>query len=151
VASVSTLRSGELAHLAGVSADTLRYYERKRLLPAPPRTQSGYRSYPPEALARVQLIRRAIGLGFSVSELARILKARDTGGVPCKMVRALAAEKLEQIDQQLKDLARFRREFAAVLRQWDKLLAHHGNSQARLLESIADAPVRRRRFPPRNI
>jgi hypothetical protein len=57
------------------------------------------------------------------------------------MVRALAGEKLKQIDQQLKDLVRFRREFAAVLRQWDKLLARHRNSPARLLESIANAPV----------
>ena len=148
--SVNRLRSGKLAHLAGVSPDTLRYYERKRLLPAPPRTQTGYRLYPPEALARVQLIRRAIGLGFSVKELERILKARDAGGAPCKMVRALAEEKMNQIDQQIKDLMGFRREFAAVLRQWDKLLARHPNSPARLLESIADAPVRRRRFPPRN-
>lgn len=150
MASVNTLRSGELAHLAGVSPDTLRYYERKHLLPAPARTQSGYRCYPREALTRVQLIRRSIGLGFSVNELARILKARDSGGVPCKMVRALAGEKMKQIDQQLKELVSFRREFAAVLRRWDKLLAHHGNSPARLLESIADAPVRHRQFPPRN-
>jgi hypothetical protein len=64
------LRSGELAKLAGVSPDTLRYYERNRLLPAPPRAANGYRCYPAQSLERVQLIRRALGLGFSVEELA---------------------------------------------------------------------------------
>lgn len=53
----------ELARLAGVSTDTLRYYERKGLLPAPPRTAADYRRYPPTSVARVALIRRALGVG----------------------------------------------------------------------------------------
>src|SRR4051812_28364362 len=67
-------RSGELAKLAGVSTDTLRFYERNRLLPLAPRAANGYRCYPAESLQRVFLIRRALGLGFSVAELARVLK-----------------------------------------------------------------------------
>src|SRR5437660_586387 len=82
-------RSGELAKLAGVSTDTLRFYERNRLLPLAPRATNGYRCYPQESLQRVLLIRRALGLGFTVAELARVLKARDSGGAPCKTVRAL--------------------------------------------------------------
>ncbi len=104
-------RSGELAKLTGVSTDTLRFYERNRLLPFAPRAANGYRCYPPESLERVLLIRRALGLGFSVAELARVLKARDSGGAPCKTVRALAGEKLEQIEAQMKELLRFRKEF----------------------------------------
>jgi len=137
------LRSGELAKLAGVSPDTLRYYERNRLLPAPPRAANGYRFYPAQSLERVQLIRRALGLGFSVEELARILKARDSGCAPCQTVRTLAGEKLKQINRQMKDLARFRKELGAVLREWDRRLAStNTGSPARLLESIIGAPTR---------
>jgi DNA-binding transcriptional MerR regulator len=116
-------RSGELAKLTGVSTDTLRFYERNRLLPLAPRAANGYRCYPPESLQRVLLIRRALGLGFTVAELARVLKARDSGGAPCKTVRALAAEKLEHIEVQMKELARFRKELVTTLRDWDRRLA----------------------------
>jgi MerR family transcriptional regulator, copper efflux regulator len=136
------LRSGELARLAGVSTDTLRYYERHRLLPTIPRATNGYRCYPPQAVDRVALIRRALGLGFSVTELARILKARDAGGAPCKTVRALAAEKLQQVEQQMRDLTRFRTELRGVLREWDQRLAGSLASPVRLLESMRVAPKR---------
>jgi Predicted transcriptional regulators len=138
-------RSGELAKLTGVSTDTLRFYERSRLLPLAPRASNGYRCYPPESLQRVLLIRRALGLGFSVVELARVLKARDSGSAPCKTVRALAAEKLEQIETQMKNLARFRKELVATLRDWDHRLAGaRPGKPAHLLEAIsASAPNRR--------
>jgi DNA-binding transcriptional MerR regulator len=132
------LRSGELAKLTGVSTDTLRFYERNRLLPFAPRAANGYRCYPTESLDRVLLIRRALSLGFSVAELARILKARDSGASPCKTVRALAAEKLEQIEAQMKDLARFRKELTATLRDWDHRLAGMSPGKpAHLLEAIS--------------
>ncbi|MFL6301427.1 MAG: heavy metal-responsive transcriptional regulator [Terriglobales bacterium] len=140
------MRSGELAKLTGVSTDTLRFYERNRLLPLAPRAANGYRCYPQESLARVLLIRRALGLGFSVAELARILKARDSGGAPCKTVRALAAEKLDHIEAQMKELARFRKELAATLRDWDHRLASaRPGKPARLLEAISASPSRPRR------
>jgi len=136
-------RSGELAKLAGVSTDTLRFYERNRLLPLAPRAANGYRCYPAESLQRVLLIRRALGLGFSVAELARVLKARDSGGAPCKTVRALAGEKLLQIEEQMKQLIRFRKELSGVIKDWDRRLA--GASPGKpmhLLESIARGPSR---------
>ena len=68
-----TLRSGELAGLAGVSRDTLRHYERRGLLPLTQRSQNGYRRYSPETLTRVWLIRGALGIGFTVEELREIL------------------------------------------------------------------------------
>ena len=73
----SSLSSGELAALAKVSRDTLRYYERQGLLAAAQRADNGYRRYPPEALARVRLIRGAMGIGFTIGELREILSARD--------------------------------------------------------------------------
>lgn len=78
-AKVSTTRSvhsGELARLAGISADTLRFYERRGLLPSAPRTATGYRLFPPEALARVRLIRRALFIdGWPI--LAPLVLARE--------------------------------------------------------------------------
>ena len=84
--------------MTGVSTDTLRHYERVRVLPRPARTAGGYRQYAPEAADRVRLIRRALGLGFSLNELTRILRVRDSGGAPCRQVHALAREKLAQLD-----------------------------------------------------
>ena len=72
MSSQSYLRSGELARLAGISADTLRHYERMKVLAAPRRSAGNYRHYPPEALDRVRLIRRALAVGFSLPELARL-------------------------------------------------------------------------------
>ena len=140
--SLKPLRSAELARIAGVSTDTLRYYERNRLLPPVPRALNGYRCYPPQAVERVALIRRALGLGFSVDELARILKARDQGGAPCKTVRALAADKLRQVEQQMRDLTRFSAELRTVVRDWDKRLAGSDGRPARLLEAMVRAPRR---------
>lgn len=140
--SLKPLRSAELARIAGVSTDTLRYYERSRLLPPVPRAANGYRCYPPQAVGRVALIRRALGLGFNVQELARILKARDSGAAPCHTVRALAADKLRQVEAQMKDLTRFRKELRAVLREWDRRLAGNPARPARLLESMGVSPRR---------
>ena len=85
--------------MCGVSTDTLRHYERVGVLAKPLRTRAGYRQYPPEAVLRVRLVRRALSIGFSLAELSRILRTRDRGGAPCREVRELAARKLEQLEQ----------------------------------------------------
>ena len=74
------MRSSELARLAGISVDTLRYHERNRLLPAAQRSLSGYRLFASEAFMRVQMIRGALSVGFSIKELEHIFTARDHGG-----------------------------------------------------------------------
>ena len=130
--------SGELARLAGVSADTIRYYERRGLLHAAPRSASGYRLFPPEAPARVQLIRSALGIGFSVQELAEVLRERHRGGAPCHRVRKLVASKLVALEAQLRELRSWRAELRDTLAQWDRLLAKTPpGKQARLLEAFA--------------
>ena len=72
------LRAGQLARLVGVTPDTLRHYERVGVLPAPPRGSNGYRIYPPDAAVRVKWIQHALAVGFTLEELARILKVRDS-------------------------------------------------------------------------
>lgn len=130
-------RSGQLAAKAGVSADTLRHYERRGLLAAAKRLPNGYRLYPPEALDRVLLIQRALGVGFSLADLTKLLRARDRGQPPCREVRALAARKLEDVEEQLKSLASFRATLQATLRDWDaRLEKRRGEEPARLLDAL---------------
>ena len=138
--STRPLHCGELARLGGVSTDTLRYYERRRLLPAAPRSASGYRLFPPEALVRVKLIRGALSIGFSVTELAAIFGERDRGGAPCHKVRMLAAKKLLAVEARLRDLQSWRRELRTTLDEWDRLLGQTPRGQrARLLEAFVAA------------
>ena len=74
---VKTLQSGTLAKAAGVSPDTIRYYERIGVLPRALRTGSGYRVFPASAVERVLVVRRALRIGFTLVELGEVLKARD--------------------------------------------------------------------------
>lgn len=117
------LRSAQLARLAGVSADTLRHYERRGLLPRATRSANGYREYPAEACARVRLVRRAVALGFTLDELARIVRVRDEGGAPCHEVRALGAEKLALLEARVAELQEVCGRLRQVLARWDTLLA----------------------------
>jgi DNA-binding transcriptional MerR regulator len=141
------LYSGELARLAGVSTDTLRYYERCHLLPVAPRSASGYRLFPPQALVRVRLIQGALAMGFSVKELAAIFGERDRGGAPCRRVRALAAERLVILEARLRDLRSWRHELRKTLAEWDRLLTDTPRGQrAGLLEAfVASHPTRQMR------
>ena len=135
------LSSGELADLAGVSRDTLRHYERKGVLPRPLRSHNGYRKYPPEALQRVQLVRRALTVGFTLDELARVLKVRDAGGAPCEEVRKLAAQKLLNIQDQLRELTQLRDDLQKTLKDWDARLGRRvSGKRANLLESLSVDP-----------
>lgn len=132
------MKSSELARLAAISVDTLRYYERNRLLPPAQRSSSGYRLFPPEAFMRVQMIRGALSVGFSIKELEQIFTVRDHGGTPCHQVRKLGTEKLGLVEAQIKDLQSKHRELKKTLAKWDQLLKQtpHGK-RAGLLEVFA--------------
>ncbi|HEX8117354.1 MAG TPA: MerR family transcriptional regulator [Pyrinomonadaceae bacterium] len=140
------VRAGELARAAGVSTDTLRHYERKGVLGAPRRSANGYREYPPEALARVLLVRRALSFGFTLDELSRVLRTRERGGAPCREVRALAASKLGEVEARLRELRLLRGELRAMLGEWDGRLSEtEDGARAGLLESLAGRPATRSR------
>ena len=147
-------RSGDLARQLGVSADTLRHYERLGILPRPPRGSNGYRLYPPEAGRRVRLIRGALDLGFTLRELARVLGVRDGGGAPCRTVRDLAAQKLQETEARIDQLTILRADLRRVLRDWDRCLEETPRGQrAGLLEALSRSEGRARprgrgkRFP----
>lgn len=141
---------GALAARAGVSADTIRYYERLGLLPTPMRTAAGYRQYQPAAVNRLALVRNAQQFGFSLQQIAGFLQVRDAGGRPCHDVRAAAQRVLDAVDRQIAELIRTRRRMRRMLRIWDgKLAATPAERHARLLETLpagarANAPVARR-------
>ena len=131
------LRAGEAARLAGVSADTLRHYERKGLL-KPCRAPNGYREYPRQTIDRVRLIRGALAIGFKLDDLERIFKVRDAGGAPCRQVRELAAAKLDELESLVRDLTDVRDAMRTLIKDWDRRLnSAPENEPARLLETLS--------------
>ena len=116
------------------------------VLPRPARTRAGYRQYPVAAADRVLLVRGALGVGFSLDELAGVLRVRDSGGAPCRQVHALAVEKLSQLDKTIAELTALRSQFAGMVRQWEtKLQKTPDGQRARLLETLI-APRRKGSF-----
>ncbi len=103
---MQTLTTGRLAKRAGVNIETIRYYERKGLLPVPPRRESGYRQYPPEAVQRIRFIKRAQELGFSLREIADLLDLRVAEHRSCDEVRQQAEAKIQHIEEKIRDLQR---------------------------------------------
>jgi DNA-binding transcriptional MerR regulator len=152
VSTTRPLYCGELARLSGVSADTVRFYERRNLLSPAARTSAGYRVFSPDSLARIRLIRAGLAIGFSVAELADIFRERDTGGAPCLRVRKLAAEKLAILEKRLRELQSWRRELRSTLLAWDRMLSGTPRGkQARLLEKFAAHPKTHARVLGRGI
>jgi DNA-binding transcriptional MerR regulator len=141
VVSPNFLRSGELARLTGVSADTLRHYERLGILPTSQRTKGGYRIFNASAVETVQLTQRALQLGFSLKELSEILRTRERGGVPCKRVLGLTEEKLRIVREQIQELQRTENYLRQLVRDWrERLMQTPPGSQAGLLHSLVDRP-----------
>ncbi len=95
------MKIGELAEASGVSADTLRYYEKQHLLEPPTRADNGYRSYGPQHLERVFFIRSARGLGFSLSQIADILPSLAAGQFGRVEIEKQLNAKLAEIETQI--------------------------------------------------
>ena len=109
------MKIGELARSAGVNIDTVRFYERRGVLPRPERQASGYRVYTDATVERLRLARALQGLGFTLDEVVNALHAADRGGATCETERWRLEAVLERIDGKIADLRRTRREVALVL------------------------------------
>jgi len=110
----SGMRTGEVAQAAGVNIQTLRYYERRGLLAQPTRSPGGHRSYPPEAVALLRIIKAAQRLGFTLDEVADLLETgrrRHASGA----LRERALRKLEEMDQRIAHLSAIRDALAEVV------------------------------------
>lgn len=131
------LRIGQLAQRCGVSADTIRYYERIGVAPRPARTPSGYRQYPDSAVDRLRLIRNALRFGFSLKQIAIFLRARHSGSPPCKQVRAAATQIMEAVDREIAQLTASRESIRRTLDSWDRRLSQTPEGcPAHLLETL---------------
>lgn len=104
----ATLTTGEVAERAGVNIQTVRYYERRGLLPEPARLPSGYRAYDADYVARIHFIKRAQELGFSLSEIEELLSLRATPDESSREVRARTVAKITEIEEKIRDLHRMK-------------------------------------------
>lgn len=100
------MRTSELAGRVGVNAETLRYYERRGLLEAPPRTPGGYRDYPVAAVDLLRFIKRAQELGFSLDEVEELVHLDRGGPHSCDSARAVAVARKADLEQRIADLRR---------------------------------------------
>ena len=121
------LKIGEVAKQSGIGIEALRFYERSGLLGRPRRTQSGYRLYDHEVLDRLDFIKRAQVLGFSLDEIKQIIAEKQAGQSPCEAVRDIVRIRLQELDDHMREMRRYRNELAATLAVWDKAGAADGH------------------------
>lgn len=112
------MKIGNLAEQVGMTVAAIRFYEQAGLLPKVSRTGSGYRVYDASDLRRLQLIRHAKSLGFSLEEIKRILRLREQGSCPCGEVISMLERHLSHTDEQIRRLRQFRRELSKTLTEW---------------------------------
>jgi len=112
---MNTYRIGDVNKLLGLSADTLRYYEKIGLLPKVSRTESGIRQYDDKDISRLKFIQRAQKMNFSLSEIGDLLKMREDPQHARDDVRELTHRKLEKVELHLKDLETMRKELTLLI------------------------------------
>jgi DNA-binding transcriptional MerR regulator len=114
------LKIGDVARLSGIGIEALRFYERGGLLGRPSRTASGYRVYDRAVLQRLDFIKRAQVLGFSLDEIKRIIADKQAGKSPCREVREIVRHRLAELDERMKEMRRYRNELGAALMKWEE-------------------------------
>lgn len=103
------LTIGQLAKKANVNRETIRYYERRGLIPEPPRNNSGHREYSLEEVKRTEFIKRSQALGFSLKEILELLSLRVEAGTTCADVKARVETKIEDVEKKITDLEQIRK------------------------------------------
>lgn len=114
------LKIGDVARLAELSIDAVRFYEREGLLGRVRRTPAGQRQYDAEAVRRLAFVRRAAALGFSLAEVKGLLTLRVSARTPCERVRERALGKLADIDQRIAELQAMRDALARLAHNCDE-------------------------------
>ncbi len=133
---MQSLTIGRLAETAGSDVETIRYYERRGLVPEPPRGRNGYRLYPASAVERLRFIQRAKTLGFSLAEIADLLRLQDANADRGE-VRALTRQKVADLDERIADLERMR----GVLADLEERCTGHGPAEScPIIEALNQSP-----------
>jgi MerR family copper efflux transcriptional regulator len=128
---------GQVAKLAGVAVETIRFYERERLLNKPQRKASGYRIFGPDVVNRIRFIKHVKALGFSLKEIRELLFLRIDSRGMSKEFRKRIESKIAQIDRRVKTLSKVRNALAQISRKAGKTLP----SENILLDVFADTRV----------
>ena len=129
------MQIGQLAKQAGTPVDTVRYYERHGLLPAPTRRASGYRDYTAEDVRRLRFVRRAKTLGFSLTEIRELLELSGHRDDDMAGMKSAAIEKLADVETRLAELTRIRDGLKALI---DACPGHGRLGQCPILNALAE-------------
>lgn len=121
------LKIGEVSKLSGIGIEALRFYEKSGLLSRPARTGSGYRLYHRDVLERLSFIKRAQMLGFSLDEVKQIIAESASGQSPCRHVREIVRRRLDELDERMAQMRRYRKELAAALEGWEQVEESKGH------------------------
>jgi MerR family transcriptional regulator, mercuric resistance operon regulatory protein len=133
----ATFTIGRLADAAGVHVETIRYYQRRGLIAEPARDLGSVRRYSAADADQLRFIKRAQAVGFTLAEIQALVRARYNRS--CKATRTLAAEKLQAVEQRMKELSHLRRE---LLHWIDKCDANSKSSCCPTLDALEDRPAR---------
>jgi DNA-binding transcriptional MerR regulator len=126
-----SLTVSNLGAEVGLSAATVRYYERLGLLPAPDRTAAGYRQYSKDAIERLRFIKSAQRVGLRLREIGQLLAICDQGLCPCGHSEALLRQRMAEIDAQVAELQAVRGELARVVEQYPAAACHDPTATSR--------------------
>lgn len=130
---MTSLTIGQVAKATGVTVETVRFYEKQGLIAPPQRSEAGYRQYPGDAVRRVRFIQRAKEVGFTLSEIGELLALRQEPGTSCGDIKLRATQKIEVIDQKIRDLTRIR---GALARMVVKCSGSGGLQECPILEEL---------------
>jgi Cu(I)-responsive transcriptional regulator len=135
------LTIGALAKRTDTKVETIRYYERIGLLPAPARTSGNYRAYGAEHLGRLSFIRRARDLGFSIEQVRELLSLADQRDESCAGVDAIARQHLTEVERKIADLKAMRRELSTIILRCGR----GAIADCRIIEAMSPVPTKSKR------
>jgi len=133
---MSSLTIGKVAKAAGVGVETVRFYERRGLIPAPPRSDSGYRLYPDDTVPRLHFISRAKGLGFTLAEIGELLSLSAAPESGCREVRDRAHEKIADIEVRVDQLLAMKKALEGLVEECSGV---GPSTQCPILAALAEA------------
>ncbi len=136
---MESLTIGQLARQALVNIETIRYYERRGLIPEPPRTESGYRQYSWDAVARIRFIKRAQELGFSLREISELLSLRVDPNTTCADVKKRAEAKIADVEQKIEALQKMKEALTTLVAMCQREQAP--TSACPILETLEDGTL----------
>ena len=131
---MENLSVGQLAKRASVNIETVRYYEKRKILPKPKRTESGYRQYSENDVARILFIKRAKELGFTLNEISELLSLKIKSSSTCGDVKRLAEIKVSDIEKKITDLNTIKKKLEELMALCDKENA--STSECYILEAL---------------